>query len=78
MPRLKMIEIRLNAVAWLKEHKTRDDFVSGVTSEIMRAWISELTIYTPNDFVVHWIDGSQSKIGDCDGSWRKSNRGMKN
>lgn len=60
-------EIRLNAVAWLKEHKTRDDFVSGVTSEIMRAWISELTIYTPDDFIVHWIDGSQSKIGDCDG-----------
>ena len=59
-------EIRLNAVAWFKEHKTRDAFLSDVTSEIMRAWISELTIYTPDDFIVQWIDGLQIKIGDCE------------
>lgn len=59
-------EIRINAVSWLKYHRTIDACLSEVTSEIMRAWIMELKIYTPDDYLVQWIDGSKTKLGDYD------------
>ena len=58
--------LRVNAITWLKENKTLELFLSNVTIEIMRAWISELIIYTPEDYTVRWIDGTQTEMGNAE------------
>jgi len=58
--------IRIDAVEWLKKNKTLDSFIAQVTTKILRAWVSEMTVYTRDDFLVQWIDGTQTEIGSCE------------
>lgn len=58
--------IRIEAVEWLKKNKTLDSFIAQVTTKILRAWVSDMTVYTRDDFLVQWIDGTQTEIGSCE------------
>ncbi|MGF7186608.1 DNA invertase Pin-like site-specific DNA recombinase [Desulfitispora alkaliphila] len=51
------------AINWLKNNP--DEFLEGVTIEHMRAWIREMTIYNSEDFIITWVDDTQTVVGNC-------------
>ncbi|WP_350342333.1 recombinase family protein [Proteinivorax tanatarense] len=56
---------RVEAINWLKEIHCRSDFINGASIEILRAWATEIKIYSSKDYIIRWIDGSETVMGDC-------------
>jgi hypothetical protein len=65
---------RDQALNWLSIKKDSVAFLNELTLDLMRAWILSVTIYSKEDYIVHWIDGSETEIGDisaCEDKVRK-------
>ena len=60
------------ALDWLSEGKDSVEFLTELTLELMRAWIVSVTIYSYEDYIVHWINGSETQMGDVELSKRKA------
>jgi len=56
---------RDEAIKWLKEIKSADDFITEATVDHLRAWILGTTIYSDDDYEVFWIDDQSTCVGDC-------------
>jgi len=55
---------RNKALAWLETVDNVDDFLEQVTIEHLRAWIIGAVVYSPKDYRIDWIDGTETIIGD--------------
>lgn len=53
------------AIEWMKHINDKEVFLQQITIEYMRAWIREITIFTCDSCVIHWMDNMELKIGDC-------------
>ncbi|WP_461206057.1 recombinase family protein [Clostridium sp. DL1XJH146] len=53
------------ALEFLGHIKMNKEFVEKVEIEHMRALISEITIYSEEDYLVHWFDDKITAIGNC-------------
>jgi DNA invertase Pin-like site-specific DNA recombinase len=58
-------KFRLEAIKWLDTVENFEAFENQATIEYMRGWIKEITIYSLNDYKIHWIDGKNTEIGSC-------------
>lgn len=56
---------RLEALEWLKDVQTVDEFRKQSTLEHLRAWILEIVVYSEDDYLFRWIDGEETEIGKC-------------
>lgn len=56
--------IRLKAVKWIRNNIDIESIVSNITVEILRAFITDMIVYTSQDFKVSWVDGTETEIGD--------------
>lgn len=56
---------RLEAIKWLDNVENFEEFEKQATIEYMRGWMSDITIYSLQDFKIHWIDGEETEIGSC-------------
>lgn len=56
---------RLAAVKWLKSIDNFNKFKEQVTIELMRALITEVVIFSEDDYIVRWVDGVETEIGNC-------------
>ena len=57
-------EYRLMAMKWLDSVRTIEVFIKSSTIEILRAWMLNLTIYSREAYVIEWIDGKVTAIGE--------------
>lgn len=60
------------ALDWLSEGKDSVAFLTELTLELMRAWIVTVTIYSDEDYTIHWINGSETSVGDVELCKRKA------
>ena len=67
--RLEKIEddrkYRIAAIEWLEKINDFNDFKETMNLEYMRAWITDLVIYSKDDFKVYWVDGVDTEMGCC-------------
>jgi DNA invertase Pin-like site-specific DNA recombinase len=52
-------------IKWLDTVENFEAFENQAAIEYMRGWIKEITIYSLNDYKIHWIDGKNTEIGSC-------------
>ncbi len=57
---------RDKVVVWLKTIKDIDSFCKFLTVEYVRAWVTDIVVYTMDAFIVHWIDEQNTVVGDCE------------
>ena len=64
-------EYRDAAVELIQKIIGIDEFIEKATIEHMRAWITRMEIFSQDDYIVFWIDDTQTTIGRC-GKYRKT------
>lgn len=64
-------EYRDSAIMWMQTIKTLDEFMAGINSTYIRAWIISIKIFSAEDYIVRWLDSTETKMGNCD-SYRSS------
>jgi DNA invertase Pin-like site-specific DNA recombinase len=56
-------EYRNDALVWLRTIRGIDHFINSTTIEMVRAWMTKLTIYSGSAYVIEWIDEKTTTIG---------------
>ena len=57
---------RIEALQWIKNIQSPDDFIELVTIDHLRAWIIEIHVYSRKDYLIRFIDGKEVEIGKCE------------
>lgn len=57
-------EYRDKALEWIKTIRNIEDFILTSTIDILRAWILSFKIYSLNAYIIEWIDGTTTTIGE--------------
>ena len=55
---------RNKTLSWLDTVKDVGEFLEEITIEQLRAWMMGVVIYSPNDYSIEWIDGTETIVGD--------------
>lgn len=53
------------AINWAKGLRSSEEFKEQINMECLRAWVKEITVFSRCDYIVHWIDNTQTVVGDC-------------
>ncbi len=53
------------AIDWITNLNSIDEFKKQITIEHIRAWVLELIVYTHEEYIVKWSDGTETVIGEC-------------
>jgi DNA invertase Pin-like site-specific DNA recombinase len=55
---------RDEALLWLKTRHNIKQFMESATIEILRAWMTKITVYSYSSYIVEWIDEKITVIGE--------------
>ena len=53
------------AIDWITNLNSVDEFIEEITIEHIRAWALELIVYTQEEYIVKWCDGTETVVGEC-------------
>ncbi|WP_312460170.1 hypothetical protein, partial [Proteiniclasticum sp.] len=57
-------KIRLDLLEWMREHNEVKLFMEHATVSILRGWVTDIEVYSSEDFKVLWVDGTTTEVGN--------------
>ncbi|MFZ3578056.1 recombinase family protein [Virgibacillus sp. DJP39] len=55
---------RNKTLSWLDAVQNPDEFLEEITIELLKAWVMGVVIYSPKDYLIEWIDGTETIVGE--------------
>ena len=56
---------RNQAIQWMDNVTSVEQFLNEVTIDYMRAWIISIKIFSQDAYIIRWLDQEETQIGNC-------------